>query len=103
MRVRDVLATARKRAGLPESPSSNTGNTEYVMDLQIVALGTSEVIRKVQPEIARRTYELDGNQTEIHLPFPLLTVENLYLNGADLSSHRVAPQQMQTNTESQNV
>ncbi len=100
MRVRDILAIARKRAGLP---TEHKDQADEMMDLMIVAREMSEIIREIQPGVDRRTFDLDGSTVEINLPYPLLTVENLILNGFDLSGYRVASSQMQTNTESQNV
>lgn len=100
MQVRDVIAIARKRAGLKVEHSNQE---DEMLDLAAMAEGMSTIIREIQPGVDRRTMTLNGNEPEIHLPYPLLTVENLILDGRDLSNYRVASSQMQTNVESQNV
>lgn len=100
MRVRDVIAIARKRAGLP---IEHGNQADEMTDLMAISEGMSTIIREIQPGVDRRTITLNGNEPEIHLPYPLLTVENIILDGQDLSTYRVASSQMQTNVESQNV
>lgn len=100
MRVRDLLADARLRIGHVVDYSSDE---EKMADLAIVAEGMSTIVRKLQPEVIRNSVSLDGTKVELHLPYPLLTVEGLFLDGVDLTNSRVAPHQMNTLEGSENV
>lgn len=90
MRVSDVLTLERNDLGL--NPIANS-EAEQVSDRLLVAEAMAEVFRVVQPVSGRYTVEL-SNQQDLKLPYPMLYVEALFLEGQDITEFRVLPQQM---------
>jgi len=90
MLVSDVLTIERHDLGLP--PQAND-EAEQMSDRLMVAEAMTEVFRAVQPKAGRHTAVL-SNVQDLKLPYPMLTVGAMFLDGSDITSYRVLPQQM---------
>lgn len=92
MQVSEIIALARHDLGIKNSA---VDGAEMQSDLYIVADAMSKVMKNAAPEVGRYAVSLE-DQSQVVLPFPIQSVESIFINGADITGSRVAPQQMPT-------